>query len=205
VVSLLRRYDIRIHVFVVIGIPGELDSHREETLSFLARLEIDWAYIFIAIPIVGSRLYELCKDKGYLIDDSYGHHVASRGSIQAPGIDPAEIEEYAYYMNTMVNFVENANVKKGKYDLAEEYFLNVVRSYPEQAMAHYMLSVVYKDRDPEQARRHYLSYLENFEKHIGPYRKSRFWANIFSDYPWAFCCIPSYIYGKGPKLMNLSG
>jgi radical SAM superfamily enzyme YgiQ (UPF0313 family) len=177
-VNILRKYDIRIHVFIVIGIPGEFDSHREESLNFIINLGIDWAYIFIAIPIVGSRLFDICKKNNYLISNSYDNHTISHGSIKAPGVDPKEIEEYAYYMNIMINFIENINIKKGKYEVAEEYFQNVIRSYPEQAIAYYMLSIIYKNTNPIKYEEYYNNYLKYYDKHISIYKNSRFWKEL---------------------------
>lgn len=182
VVDILKNYNIRIHVFVVIGIPGEFDSHRQETLKFIIDLKIDWAYIFIAIPIVGSRLYKICKDNNYLINNNFDKHIISYGNIKAPGVDPKEIEDYAYYMNTMINFIFNSNFLDGKYDVAEEYFLTVVRSYPEQAVAHYMLSLIYKEKDPEKSNTYYTKYLQYYDTHLGKYKNSRFWKGIGLTY-----------------------
>ena len=175
-VKILREFDIRIHVFVVIGLPGEMDEHRTETLNFLVSLDIDWAYIFIATPIVGSRLFKICKENNYLINDSYDNHVVSKCNIRAPGVDPKEIEEFAYYMNIIVNFIYNSNVLNGREEVAREYFQNVIRSYPKQAIAYYMLS---KIADDQEAKGSYWElYRLNYEEHIGVYRQSRFWEGL---------------------------
>ena len=178
-VEILREFNIRIHVFVVIGLPGEMDEHRTETLDFLVHLDIDWAYIFIATPIVGSRLYTICKENGYLIDDKYDNHVVSKCNIRAPGVDPKEIEEYAYYMNTIVNFIFNSNVLNERFDVAREYFQNVVKSYPTQAIAYYMLSKIAEDKEAKGSY-HYL-YLKHYDNHIGVYKDSRFWKKLISN------------------------
>jgi radical SAM superfamily enzyme YgiQ (UPF0313 family) len=179
-VSILRKYDIRIHVFIVIGIPGEFDHHREESLNFIINLGIDWAYIFIAIPIAGSRLFDICKKNNYFISNSFDTHTISYGNIKAPGIDPKEIEEYAYYMNIMINFIENTNIKKGKYEIAEEYFQNVIRSYPEQAIAYYMLSIIYKNSNPIKYKEYYNKYLQYYDKRISIYKNSKFWQDLIT-------------------------
>jgi anaerobic magnesium-protoporphyrin IX monomethyl ester cyclase len=40
-VKCLRKYDIKLHAFIVIGFPNEFDSHREETLDMLVELGLD--------------------------------------------------------------------------------------------------------------------------------------------------------------------
>jgi len=78
----------------------------------------------------------------------------------------------------MINFIENINIKKGRYEVAEEYFQNVIRSYPEQAIAYYMLSIIYKNTNPIKYEEYYNNYLKYYDKHIGIYKNSRFWKKL---------------------------
>jgi radical SAM superfamily enzyme YgiQ (UPF0313 family) len=144
-VNILRKYDIKLHAFVIIGFPGELDKHREETLELLINLDIDWVHVFIVVPIAGSRLYAQCEKEGYLLTKDYNQYTISKCNIKAPGIDPEAIEKYAYYMNIKVNYLENSNFKAGNYDACTPYFKNVVNHYPDNAIAHYMLYKIYME------------------------------------------------------------
>jgi hypothetical protein len=110
----------------------------------LIESEIDWAHIFIVVPIAGSRLYKQCEDKGYLLTKDYNQYTISKCNIKAPGVDPVAIEEYSQYMNLKVNFLENSNYKNNRFDKCLFYFKNVVNHYPTQAIAHYMLYQIYK-------------------------------------------------------------
>ncbi len=65
-VEALRKFDVRSHVFIVAGLPGEEDEHRQETLEMLLENGFDWIHVYLAIPIYGSRLYEICVEKGYI-------------------------------------------------------------------------------------------------------------------------------------------
>lgn len=138
-VKSLKKYNIRIHAFIVIGLPNEFDEHRKETLDMLIDLDIDWVHIFIAIPVTGSRLYEICKTKGYLLSESYDNFNTSKCNIKAPGVEPEKIEEYAFYMNMVVNYITNSNYKNKNYDACLPYFLDVVKRYPNNPVVHYML------------------------------------------------------------------
>jgi len=142
-VKLLKKYNIRLHAFIVIGFPNEYDKHRKETLDLLLDIGIDWAHIFIVVPIAGSRLYQQCKDNGYLLTTDYNKYTVSNCNIKAPGVKPEQIEEYAQYMNLIVNFLENTNYKNNRYDICLPYFQNVVNHYPSHAIAHYMLYKIY--------------------------------------------------------------
>jgi radical SAM superfamily enzyme YgiQ (UPF0313 family) len=163
-VKLLKQYDIRLHAFIVIGFPNEYDEHREETLQLLLDTEIDWAHIFIVVPIAGSRLYQQCKDNGYLLTTDYNKYTVSNCNIKAPGVDPEKIEEYSQYMNLVVNFLKNTNYINKKYSICLPYFQNVVNHYPSHAIAHYMLYKIYIERDEvedlEKAEYHYKLFQE---------------------------------------------
>lgn len=177
-VNHLKKYGVKIHVFVVIGIPGETDAHRKQSLDFLTKLGIDWAYIFIATPIVGSRLYDICKDNNYLVND-FGNHIVTKGNIKAPGIDPKKMEDYAYYMHVMVNCIENSNMKQGKYDIVEEYFLRVLNSYPNEAVAHFILFNVYKNKGLlTKQEYHKTKYLENYDSYIEKNKDKEEWKEL---------------------------
>jgi anaerobic magnesium-protoporphyrin IX monomethyl ester cyclase len=141
-VALLRKYNIRVHAFIIIGLPNELDEHRLETLEFLINLGIDWVYIFIAIPITGSRLYDYCKEKGYLIGN-FSDYNTSVCNIKAPGVNPTKIEEYRQHMIILINFVYNYNLLNKKYSVCLPYFLDASTKY-DHAIANYMVSKVSK-------------------------------------------------------------
>jgi len=158
-VKSLKKVNIRAHAFIVIGLPGELDEHRKETRDMLIKCKIDWAYIFIAVPIAGSRLYEICERKGYFINKNYDNYNVTKCNIRAPGVDPEKIEKEAYYMNIVVNFIKNANYEGNNYDVCLPYFLHVVKNYPKHAIAHYMLAQIYlKTNQQELAKEHIIQY-----------------------------------------------
>lgn len=143
-VDSLRKSGINVHANFIIGFPGELEEHRDETIKLIQSVGLDWCYFFIAIPIAGSRLYKLCKENGYLIKESFSDYVTSKCNIKTPEIDPEYIENKAYSMNLQVNFVNNYNVLIGNYNKAASYFENIATKYVEHAFAHYYLALVYE-------------------------------------------------------------
>lgn len=142
-VHMLRAHGVQSHVFIVLGLPGELDEHRQQTLDLLLDVGFDWAHIFCAVPIFGSRLHDICVDKGYIQTGNFTDHVNTKSVIRAPGVDPEEIERTAYQMNLKVNFVCNHNLRIGNYETAIKYFLNVVTKYPDHAFGHEALTRAY--------------------------------------------------------------
>ncbi|GAB4356858.1 MAG: hypothetical protein Kow006_24250 [Gammaproteobacteria bacterium] len=145
-VALLRKHNVQSHVFIVIGLPGELDEHRQQTWDLLIDAGFDWVHVFCAIPIVGSRLYDICVENGYIANSSAFDQVNTKSVIRAPGVDPEAIQRTAYEMNLSVNFVHNYNMRSGRYDTAIRYFQNVVDKYPDHAFGHYFLAQAYAAR-----------------------------------------------------------
>jgi radical SAM superfamily enzyme YgiQ (UPF0313 family) len=139
-VALLRKHGVQSHAFIVIGLPGEMPEHRQETVDMLLDVGFDWTHIFCAVPIFGSRLYDICIANGYIEQADFAEHVISKCVITAPGVDPVEIEKTAYEINLRLNFVNNFNLKTGNFDTAIKYFENVTNKYPDHAFGHYFLS-----------------------------------------------------------------
>lgn len=149
-VRMLRRYGIQCHVFIVLGLPGEMPEHRKETLDLLLDVGFDWAHIFCAVPIFGSRLHEICIENAYIDQTDFLDHVNTKSVIRAPGVDPDEIEKTAYDMNLQVNFIHNHNLRTGNFETAMKYFHNVVTKYPEHALGHYFLAKAYAQAGNDQ-------------------------------------------------------
>jgi radical SAM superfamily enzyme YgiQ (UPF0313 family) len=163
-VNALRKHGVLSHVFIVIGLPGELDEHREETRQMLLETGFDWAHVYCAIPIYGSRLYDICADNGYIENTNPLDFIDTKSVIRAPGVDPKAIERMAYDMNLGVNFVGNFNLAIGNYDVAAKYFRNVCEKYPDHAFGHYFLALTLeRSGGPSEE---YIHHYEAFEKII---------------------------------------
>lgn len=147
--EILKKNDIIVHAFIVIGLPGETDEHRLETMRLLDEVGFDWVYFFLAVPVAGSRLYSLCLENNYLVGTDFGNHLVNKANIRAPGVDPETIERTVYLMNLEANFVRNYNMRTGNYRRAFLYFSEIAKKYPGHAFAHYFTWRAIVKRDPE--------------------------------------------------------
>jgi len=143
-VGIMRKNGICVHCCIVLGLPGELEKHREETMRMILNTGFDWTYFNLAVPVVGSRLYNICKEKGYLLNNDFSEHNTSKCNIRTPEIDPEYMEEKAYLMNLEANFVRNHNLAIADYKKASSYLESVAETYPEHAFAHYYLAKAYE-------------------------------------------------------------
>lgn len=146
-VNILRKNDIKVHAFIVLGIPGEMPEHREETKNMLKEVGFDWVYIFLAVPIAGSRLYDICEQNDYLVEKDFSKHLISTATIKAPGVDPETIQKEMYLMNLEVNFIENWNVRNKRFNIALPYFENMIEKYKSHAFSYLVLYRIHKALD----------------------------------------------------------
>lgn len=164
-VEALRKFNVRSHVFIVAGLPGEEDEHRTETQEMLLENGFDWIHVYLAIPIFGSRLYDICVEKGYIQSTDNDDFVATKTVLNVPGQDPKKLEAYAYETQLRVNFVENYNMRIGRYDVAIHYMKNVCDKYPDHAFGQLYVARCYAATgEHELAVTHAAKALEIFER-----------------------------------------
>lgn len=172
----LRKYGVKSHVFIVCGLPGEKDEHRQETANMLIDTGFDWVHIFMAIPIYGSRLYDICVENGYIENTDSNHFVATKSVIRTKDIDPDKLAIYSYNTQLEVNFVKNHNMKIGNYRIALEYFENVIRKYPMHAFALFFSAECYRKINNLTK---YKEYIKRFKKIIN---ENKYWMEMSESY-----------------------
>ncbi|WP_234119673.1 B12-binding domain-containing radical SAM protein [Clostridium hydrogenum] len=138
----LRKYDFTVKAYLVLGLPGETDEHRRETVDFVNEVGFDMSSIFTATPFHGSRLYDICVKNGYINKEDAITSMPSafHSVISTPEYSAEHISEQAFYINLNLNFVNNYNMRIGKLNDAKAFFYNVATKYPEHAFAHYYLA-----------------------------------------------------------------
>ncbi len=97
-VELCHDYNIQIHGLFIVGFPGEKRPEIDETLQYPFDVNLDSASFFIANPMLGSRLYFECKEKGYIHEEEMTWNVKN-AEINIPADSPdfvmpnSELEE----------------------------------------------------------------------------------------------------------------
>lgn len=156
-VDMLRANGLLVHGFFIFGFLGETEEDRQATVDLIKEAGIDWANVYAVAPIRGSRLYDICVEKGFITDDS---DILTtniyQSSIRTCDMDPEALTRYVYHVNLDVNFVNNYRLLNGDYDIAIGYFSNVVNNHPDHAFAHHALARAYemKGNDPKRVLEH---------------------------------------------------
>jgi anaerobic magnesium-protoporphyrin IX monomethyl ester cyclase len=142
IIDSLRKNDIFVQSFFIIGFPGETEAHREETRAFIRDAGIDWSFFNYATPLRGSELFKTCVENGW-IDSKFvgiGRVDMSEYIIRAPGLDPEYITDQIYRMNLEANFVYNHRMRMGDFKTAKRCFEEVLERHPGHPFALYFLA-----------------------------------------------------------------
>ena len=159
-----RELGIYTNANILIGMPGETKENINEARINLRSLNCNWYHIVCASPIVGSEMHDVAKDNGYISGDTLGADYR-KAVINTEDFSAKYIQDTAYLMNLELNFIYNADVKLGDYDLALSGFANVVRISPDHAIAYFFAALCsfklgFKDKSKKYLES-YINLLEN--------------------------------------------
>lgn len=140
-VDALRKHGFFIHGFFVVGMPGETDAMRAETVSFIKEVGLDWAGFNPATPVRGSKLYDDCIKNGWIKKQKIDEIEDKRYIINVPGTSPEHVIQQIHEMNMDVNFHNNYRMKTGDYETAIKCFQEVIRRYSGHEVAKHYLKI----------------------------------------------------------------
>lgn len=95
-VNRLRSEGILSCGFFIVGYPGETKDDIRRTLDYANALPLDQRNIYIATPYPGTRLYEHCREKGWLrydVPELYDRLTYTQGLIDTPEWSGEEVAE----------------------------------------------------------------------------------------------------------------
>ena len=71
-IRLIKKYNIKITTYNMIGLPHETKEMMRETIEINKQIEPDYANVFVFFPLPGTELFDLCiKDNLFDVDDPY--------------------------------------------------------------------------------------------------------------------------------------
>lgn len=132
-----RELGIYTYCNIVMGLPGETKEDLEDSRRFLKTIYANWFGIFIANPLVGSEMFDICVENDFLqenwIGSDYKQAVVSTGDW-----DAEYIKNRAYQLNLELNIKENSDYRLGNYPVALQAFERVIRAKESHAVAYLM-------------------------------------------------------------------
>lgn len=110
--NVARKYQIKIDLYVMIGIPGETLADFKKTIEVVRCCESNRNNLSIFYPYPGTDIYQIAKEKGYFSEQEIGHEKDRRRVyVKLPYFSQKRIMwEYIMF---------NYNVHKGKLPLQQ--------------------------------------------------------------------------------------
>ncbi len=102
--KMCKELNIPLSAFFVIGFPGEKKENIKRTIEFALMLKKEYDVymcLMVATPLYGTRLYKICKKKGYLAQEltpralSEGTQMYGVGLIKTEDFTPEEVNRIA--------------------------------------------------------------------------------------------------------------
>ena len=143
VISDCRQLGIDTDANILIGLPGETKQDIEDTRAFLKTLDATWFRIYVATPLVGSEMFDICIKNNYLCGSYIGCDF-KRAVIETEDFTSEYIQKKAYSLNLELNFVRNSDFRLGNYKKALEGFENTITVKDDHAFAYYFAAKCYK-------------------------------------------------------------
>lgn len=137
-VELLKKYEIGVRVFYIVGLIGETINMMNETVQYALDLNSDWSEVKIFTPLAGSEMYNIARGKGYL-DNNTSEHVYNRSCLNTPDFSSEQVKDVQYDANIRINFLNNRFLKEEKYEKAEKTFRGLLNNFPNHLFAQWGL------------------------------------------------------------------
>ena len=166
--------DLGIYTYcnIVLGLPGETKEDIEDARQFLKTIHANWFGIFIANPLVGSEMFDICVENNYLHDNWIGSDY-KQAVVSTKDWTSDFISDKAYQLNLELNIIENSDYRLGHYEVALDAFERVLRAKEDHAVALLMAAkclykIGQKDRAGEYLGRAQTTYRadEFWKKHM---------------------------------------
>ena len=110
-VKYARKKGIFVSSNFIIGFPGETWDEILETISFAEILNVDYAKIFIAIPLKNTEMYDQAVEQNLLKDDSAESVWTSGGMLETKEFSSEDLTIFRAYEWERINF---SDIKKRK-------------------------------------------------------------------------------------------
>ena len=177
-VECLRGEGIIVYSNIVIGLPGETKESIDKGIQGLLDLCCDWYLCYVAAPLPGSELYNICKENDYLVNDVDVFKMDyKRCLIETPDFDPDYIEKKVYEINLFVNFINNYNLRTENYETALKLFERVIDLVMDtHAFAYYFAAIC---ADKLKMHIKYKNYKEKYEELVDNIDFWREWSEYF--------------------------
>ncbi|MFC1709844.1 B12-binding domain-containing radical SAM protein, partial [Candidatus Omnitrophota bacterium] len=149
IVEYVKTKGLMVRCYFMLGFPNETKEMMEETVKYAKEIGSDWCIFSIAIPLIGSEMYEQFIKMGRIKDDisAWSASFFQERLFDTPEISAEKLKEYKYRVNLEINFIHNPNKENGRLERAIEIFKDVVLRHPYHIVAWYCILDCYRKMD----------------------------------------------------------
>jgi anaerobic magnesium-protoporphyrin IX monomethyl ester cyclase len=139
-ISYTKQKQEQVFINIILGVPHETRELMEETVEYCKSLEVDWVYFFSALPLPGTVMHKQFRAMGKIDDetDDWDGVRNGRRTFDTDEISAEDLESLVYDSNIQINFIQNSNIRHGRYAEAIRTFDDVVlKQYPYHVVGRY--------------------------------------------------------------------
>jgi magnesium-protoporphyrin IX monomethyl ester (oxidative) cyclase len=126
-----RSIGLKVKAFFILGYPGETKETMKQTVDFAGELGADWNLFFPATNLPGTEMDKIVRANNWLVDPDMDYRFYFfKPNIRTPEFNPEDVLRIKEEANLQTNFINNVNVREGKFERAIEDFKEVVNLYP---------------------------------------------------------------------------
>lgn len=160
-IECLNKHDIYVKGLFVIGFPGETLEDIQITMDFIHNSGLNWVDIFIASPLPGSDLYDMCQTRGYLKNNNLDACNFWEGNIETEHFKAEQIEDIQVYNVIKKDFVNNLDMHNKYWKRALINFEYVINAKHENPFAYYYAAkAAYEIGMKDKAEKYYNRYVD---------------------------------------------
>lgn len=158
-----RELGIYTYANILIGLPGETKQDIEDSLQFLKTIYANWFGVFCANPLVGSEIFDICLENGFLKED-WMESDYKKAVIETGDWNAEYIQEMAYIFNLVLNFKENSDLRLGDPVTALTGFERAIRAKSDHAIAYHYAAECYRQLGNYDEEERYRQLASNYAK-----------------------------------------
>lgn len=135
-----------IHLWFMIGIPGETKEEMEKTIDFASSLNASSIGFSIGTPWPETGFFKICKEKGWLLTYDWEEYNEKRHCrIKTDNFTPEDVEKCRQKI-FLVFLKKKWEIDKNSFTVANPYYDNFFKSFLKYVLKHLLFQIFSQNR-----------------------------------------------------------